>query len=210
MPDRDRDSRFDVHAAIRPEDVLEFWFGPSGAPPLVNSTKWYTKDAAFDREIEERFGELHALAARGALDSWKTTPRGRLALVILLDQFSRNMFRGTSRAFAQDARACEIALDAINAREGEQLTVVERTFLYMPLMHAEDVALQRKGIELFAALEGQAPEELKKYVANGLDYMKKHAEIIERFGRFPHRNETLGRASTPEELEFLKQPGSSF
>ncbi|MBX3260308.1 MAG: DUF924 domain-containing protein [Labilithrix sp.] len=206
----DRESRHDAAGEVGPADVLRFWFGPEGSPPLANATKWYMKDDAFDREIEARFGAALELAARGALDGWKTTPRGRLALVIVLDQFSRNVFRGTPRAFAEDARACALAREAIAAGDEAALTTVERSFLYMPLMHAEDVALQRDCVAAFERLLADAPSDLAKSVANNLDFAKRHAEIVERFARFPHRNAILGRSSTPEELEFLKQPGSSF
>lgn len=192
------------------EDILEFWFGPAGSPPLAESTKWWKKDAAFDNEIKTRFEGAHALAAAGKLDEWKATPRGRLALVILLDQFSRNIYRGSARAFAQDARARDLTLEALDSGEDRHLEPVERCFLYMPLMHAEDTNLQRKCIAAFAVLADKAPPDLTKYVANNLDYAKKHAEIIERFGRFPHRNEVLERDSTSEERAFLKEPGSSF
>lgn len=205
----DRESRFDG-TSTGPEDILSFWFGPPGSSPLTNSNKWYTKDDAFDREIKDRFEEVLELAARGALDGWKTTTRGRLALVILLDQLSRNMFRGTPRAFAQDARACETTLEAIATGDEQSLDVVERSFLYMPLMHAEDVDLQHKCVAAFERLLKAAPEAIRKFVDNSLQYANRHAEIVERFGRFPHRNEILGRASTPEEIEFLKQPNSSF
>jgi uncharacterized protein (DUF924 family) len=204
-----RESRFDG-TRITPEDVLTFWFGAVGSAPLANASVWYKKDDAFDRDVKDRFESALQLAARGALDVWKASPRGRLALVILLDQLSRNMFRGTPRAFAQDARASESTLESIAAGDEQALTIVERSFLYMPLMHAEDIDLQRKGIEAFDRLKNDAPEDFKKFAENSVDYMKKHAEIVERFGRFPHRNAILGRASTPEEIEFLKQPGSSF
>lgn len=206
----DRESRHDSAGETTPADVLRFWFGPDGTPPLANASKWYAKDDAFDREIEARFGATLDLASRGALDAWKATPRGRLALVIVLDQFSRNVFRGTPRAFAADARACELVREGLAAGDEAALTIVERWFLYMPLMHAEDVALQRECVAAFERLHADAPEDLAKSVANSLDYAKRHAEIVERFGRFPHRNDILGRASTPEEVEFLKQPGSSF
>lgn len=135
-----RESRFEG-TSIGPEDVLELWFGPPGSPPLANASKWYENDEAFDREIRDRFQSTLELAARGALDGWKASPRGRLALVILLDQMSRNMFRGTPRAFAQDARACEAALEAIAAGDEQALGPVQASFLYMPLMHAENVDL---------------------------------------------------------------------
>jgi uncharacterized protein (DUF924 family) len=171
---------------------------------------WWKKDPAFDDDIRDRFEPAHTLAARGALDGWKATPRGRLALVILLDQFSRNMYRGTPRAFAQDARACECTLEAIVEGDEQGLGIMERSFLYMPLMHAEDVDLQHKSVAAFERLCRAAPETLRKAVEQTLDYAKKHAEIVERFGRFPHRNTILGRSSTPEEVTFLTQPGSSF
>jgi uncharacterized protein (DUF924 family) len=194
-----------------PEDVLEFWFGPAGSAPLAGSTKWWTKDAAFDHEIKARFESTIAAAAAGELDAWKATPRGRLALVVVLDQFSRNAYRGTARSFAQDARARDLALEALDAGEDRLLEPIERSFLYMPLMHAENADLQRKCIAAFQRLcDVTTPQDLQKYTANNLDFAKKHAEIIERFGRFPHRNDILGRDSTPEEIEFLKQPGSSF
>jgi len=205
----DRESRHD-EATIGPEDVLGFWLGAPGSSPLANATKWYMKDDAFDREIEARFDRTLELGARGALDGWKTTPRGRLALVILLDQFSRNVYRNQPRSFAQDARACSCALEAIAGGDERDLTTVERSFLYMPLMHAEDVDLQRQCVASFERLRDEAPPELRKFVENGVDYARRHADIIERFGRFPHRNTILGRTSTHEEIEFLKQPGSSF
>jgi len=195
---------------VSSDEVLDLWFGPPGSPPLAASSKWWAKDPAFDQEIKERFESTHALAAAGKLDAWKATPRGRLALVILLDQFSRNMYRGDPRSFAQDARARDLALEALDSGEDRKLPPLERGFMYMPLMHAEDSDLQRKCIAAFAILADKAPPDLTKYVANNLDFAKRHAEIIERFGRFPHRNDLLGRESTPEEIAFLKQPGSSF
>ena len=207
MPDRE--SRFD-DTTISPEDVIAFWLGPPGGSPLANAPRWYKKDDAFDREVEERFGETLELAARGALDGWKTTPRGRFALVVLLDQFSRNVYRGTPRSFAQDARACEYALEAIDAGDEQELGIVERGFLYMPLEHAENLELQKRCVGAFERLLADAPAEFQKFAANQLDYARRHAAIIERFGRFPHRNAILGRTSTPEEIAFLKEPGSSF
>lgn len=193
-----------------PEEVLEFWFGPPGSAPLAASTKWWTKDASFDQEIKTRFERTITAAAAGELDTWKTTPRGRLALVVVLDQFSRNAFRDTPRSFAQDARARDLAIEALDSGEDRRLEPIERSFLYMPLMHSENADLQRKCIAAFERLCDVTPPDLQKYTAMNLDYAKKHAEIIERFGRFPHRNDILGRDSTPEEIEFLKQPGSSF
>ncbi len=193
---------------VTPETVLEFWLGAPGDPPLVRSSSWYKKDAAFDKEIKDRFEATLNAAKRGELDDWKKTPRGRLAFVILNDQFSRNMFRGTSDMFAQDALARDTALDAIAQGDEGQLKHVERSFLYMPLMHAEDVDLQRKCVAAFGRLVDSSPPELKSFLESGLHYAKLHADIVERFGRFPHRNAILNRPTTREEETFLKtNPG---
>src|SRR5262245_6868291 len=146
----ERESRFE--GTVDTEDVLDFWFGARGSPQLANSRRWFLVDTAFDPEITSRFQPTLERVARGALDGWKTTPRGRLALVILLDQLSRNMFRGTPRAFAQDAHARESSLEAIAAGDEKVLDEVGRSFLYMPLMHAEDVDTQRKCIAAFERL----------------------------------------------------------
>jgi len=173
------------------EDVLEFWFG--------EPANWWKKDPAFDAEIVDRFGELHAAIERGDHEDWRATPSGALAYVIVLDQFSRNMFRGTARMFASDAQALAAARDAVERHHDADLPADRRAFLYMPFMHSEDLADQERGVALFEAL---SPGQTKYSVA--------HRDIVARFGRFPHRNEILGRTSTPEELEFLTQPGSSF
>lgn len=194
----------------RPEDILHFWFGGPGDPPLRNSERWYKEDAAFDAECAARFGGAIEAGTKGELDEWRKTARGRLALVVLFDQLSRNVYRGTPRAFAQDALARDIALEAVAAGDERVLSPVERSFLYMPFMHAEDVGLQHRCVASFGRLAAEAPADLKKYADNGLDYAKKHEEVIERFGRFPHRNAVLGRETTKEEEAFLKTPGSSF
>lgn len=194
----------------RPEDVLHFWLGSPGDPPLRHAQRWFTKDPAFDAECSSRFAPMIEAAKRGELADWRKTTRGRLALVILLDQLSRNVFRDTPRAFAQDALARDVALEAMSAGDERVLSPIERAFLYMPLMHAEDVGLQHRCVAAFGRLAAEAPPELKKHIEGQLDYAKRHEEIVERFGRFPHRNRILGRASTREEETFLKQPGSSF
>jgi uncharacterized protein (DUF924 family) len=184
-----------------PGDVLALWFG---APPHTERGEWFRKDAAFDAAIRERFGDALARGLAGAFGEWCGEPRGALARVVLLDQFTRNAFRDTPRAFAGDARALATADDAIRRSFDASLDRYERWFLYIPYEHSEDLAMQRRALELFGAL---ARDE-------GLDgplrYAKRHAEIIERFGRFPHRNSILGRESTPEEIAFLREPGSSF
>ena len=176
----------------RAQEVLDFWF--RGDAPRK---EWFQKDAAFDAEIVRQFSVLHALAAAGGLKHWRESPRDCLALIILLDQFPRNMFRGTAGAFATDAMALDAAKHAVDAGFDRGMSEVERTFVYLPFEHSENLADQEKALELFA----ENPN---------FEWARKHWEIIRRFGRFPHRNAVLGRPSTPAEIEFLKEPGSSF
>lgn len=194
----------------RPEDILHFWLGAPGDPPLRNAEKWWKKDVAFDDECRTKFGNLIEKGVRGELADWKQSPHGRLALIILFDQLSRNVFRDTARSFGQDALARDIALESIAKGDENVLSLIERSFLYMPMMHAEDAGLQHQCVASFNRIAGRGEGEVKKYLENSLEYAKKHEEIVERFGRFPHRNAILGRASTQEEEAFLKKPGSSF
>lgn len=194
-----------------PEDVIRFWLGEPDAPPLANAPKWWKKDDAFDLEIKERFLETLERAARGEIADWQTTPRGRLALVLVYDQLSRNMFRGTARSFAQDALARDISLQAFAAGDDEVLTPIEVSSLLMPFMHAEELELQQRCIDGFAKLRDATTDEgLHANFARSFEYGNQHKVIIERFGRFPHRNAIVGRTSTADEAEFLTQPGSSF
>ena len=184
-----------------PTDVLAFWFGTPTGP---SRPEWFRKDAAFDAQIRSRFGELHEAASRRELESWRADPESMVALVVVLDQFSRNLHRGDPRAFAQDAYARECANQALARGDERVLLPVQRQFLYLPLEHSEDLADQERCVELMRSLEA-FPETM------GLtEWAEKHRVIVARFGRFPHRNAALGRESTPEEIEFLKQPGSSF
>jgi uncharacterized protein (DUF924 family) len=196
------------------EEVLEFWFGAldsRGRADREHAARWYKRDAGFDAAIAQRFGALHAAAAQGERDAWLRSTRGRLALVIVLDQFSRNLHRGDPRSFACDPRALSAAREGVALGVDRSLALDERGFLYMPFMHSEELADQDRCVESFARLAAeQTDEELRKYVDNSLDYAERHRAIVRRFGRFPHRNAVLGRSSTPEELEFLTQPGSSF
>lgn len=181
--------------------VLDFWFGP---PPHAQRAAWFRKDDRFDDAIRARFGDAVAVALAGGYGDWCTTPHGALARILLLDQFTRNIFRGTPQAFAGDERALATAEDAIARGFDRALDVVERRFCYLPFEHSEDAAVQERSLALFRALADEAGEE-DAYV-----WAEKHAAIIRRFGRYPHRNGTLGRPSTPEEIAFLKEPGSSF
>lgn len=195
------------------EAVLAFWLGDvdeHGFSPAAKVQSWWKKDAAFDAELRKRFGALHEAVRSGACDDWLTSARGRLAYVIVLDQFSRNMFRDTPGAFASDARALEVAGEGIELGHDRELQGPARSFLYMPFMHAEDLMAQTRCVELFEAFAGELEGEHAKSIGNNVDFAEKHRVIIERFGRFPHRNAILGRASTAEEDAFLKEPGSSF
>ena len=188
-----------------PTDVLAFWFGSEGEPGYGEfRDQWFRKDEAFDREVTDRFGDLYEQAAAGELDRWREAAQSCLALVIALDQFPRNMFRGDARTHATDKKALETAKYAIERALDRELPAFQRMFLYMPFMHAEGVEDQRRSVELF---EGLAAEPGGPDV---VEYAVGHREIVERFGRFPHRNAILGRETTPEEAEFLTQPGSSF
>ena len=186
-------------------DVLEFWFGAPDSPEFGRPrAPWFVKSAEFDALIRDRFLATHEAAAAGALDAWSSRPLAALALAVVLDQFPRNMFRGTPRAFAADARALALARDAVGQGFDAVLLPVQRWFVYLPFEHAEDLGAQRESLRLFERLATDAAG------AGTLTYAMRHYAVIERFGRFPHRNAILGRASTPEELAFLAQPGSSF
>jgi uncharacterized protein (DUF924 family) len=192
-------------AASRLQAVLDFWFLPAGHPDHgAPREAWFKKDSAFDDEIRSRFGDDLETAVQGGYDHLTVTPPFALAAVVILDQFSRNLFRGQARAFAGDARAHAIADAAVSAGFDQALLPVQRQFLYLPFEHSETLADQARCMELYASLPAG---ELRD---NCLDYGRRHQVIIERFGRFPHRNAALGRSSTPEEEAFLKEPGSSF
>lgn len=196
-------------------EVLDFWFGPEPVPSAAVTERWFKRDPAFDDEIRRRFGALHAAAAAGRHDGWAATPRGALALIVVLDQFSRNLFRDRPEAFAQDARALPLAQALRADPRVRELTFHQRGIALLPLEHAEDREVQAESVAAFAALRDEAaaagaPAGVVDTLAYYLDYAERHRVIIDRFGRFPHRNEVLGRASTAEELAFLAQPGSRF
>ena len=183
------------------KEVLDFWFGPVDEV----RAEWFRKDAAFDAEIELRFGTLIARAIAGELDSWQTLPDAALARIIVLDQFTRNTRRNRPDSFEGDALALAGARAMVDAGFDLAVSPVRRVFVYMPFMHAEGLEFQDECVRLFARLAKESPS-----AEGNLDFAQRHRAIIERFGRFPHRNAALGRASTPEEVEFLKQPGSGF
>ncbi|MBW8329969.1 MAG: DUF924 domain-containing protein [Thiobacillus sp.] len=195
------------------ESVLAFWFGSPGSATEVagrQSKLWFGKSPANDQAVIDRFTATLLAAAAGQLDHWTTTPRGRLALVIVLDQFPHHIHRDRPQAFATDPQALGLSLAALTADEDRQLAPIERVFLYLPLEHAESLDLQERSVALYEKLARAAAADERALFDNYLDYARKHRDVVARFGRFPHRNDILGRASTPEELEFLKQPGSRF
>ena len=198
------------------QDVLDFWFTPDpGQPADAMRTAWFKKDDGFDAEIGRRFGALIDQAVAGCLQEWdQQGPAGTLARILLLDQFTRNVYRGTPQAFAGDAQALAAAQALVASGQDLSLPPLQRSFVYLPYEHAEDLAQQDLAVALYTRLAGDptvaASAELAKGIAGMLDYAHKHHEVIARFGRFPHRNEILDRPSTPEEQEYLSQPGAGF
>ncbi len=176
------------------QTVYDFWFHE------ISPSQHWKVAPVFDQLVRDRFLTLHAQAQGGGLIEWRKEPIGRLAEIIVLDQFSRNMFRGTPAAFASDVLALSLAQEAVAVGADQTLTPAERVFLFMPYMHSESKSAHEEAVRLFAA----------NGIQNNLDFELRHKAIIDRFGRYPHRNAILGRVSTDEELEFLKQPGSSF
>ena len=192
--------------AREPAEVIEFWFGP---PELTDTeavtSRWFRKDPAFDHEVAQRFGPLLQRALGGELQDWAWQPGPALARILLLDQFTRNAFRDTPRAFAGDALALAAARQMVAQAQDQSLPLLRRVFVYLPFEHAEDLAAQAEALRLFGRLEQEAPA-----LAGYADYARRHHAVIRRFGRFPHRNAVLGRVTTAQEIEFLKEPGSAF
>lgn len=175
-------------------DVLSFWFEE------INQVKWWIKDEEFDRQLQDMFLTLHQQANKCELWQWRKTSKGRLAEIIVLDQFSRNIFRDTPQAFSSDPLALALAQEAVLQGEDRELSPIQRTFLYMPYMHSESLKIHDEAVKLYE----------QNGIASNLDFEIKHRDIISEFGRYPHRNAILGRESTAEEIEFLKLPGSGF
>jgi uncharacterized protein (DUF924 family) len=181
------------------EEVLTFWFADD---PAAHRKVWFERDDAFDAACATLAAAREA-AKSGALDHWADTPKGGLALLILLDQIPRNLFRGQAEAFATDAKAREVARAMIARGFDRVLTPVERGFVYLPFEHSEDLADQEEGLRLFIARHADRDDD-------GLEYARRHRDVIKRFGRFPHRNAALGRTNTPEEKAYLAEPGAGF
>lgn len=189
---------------MRPAEVLDFWFGAPGDLDYGKSRPlWFTKSAATDELLRERFGNTVERALSAELDGWALSPRGALALIIVLDQFTRNIYRDTPHSFAGDSQALRLASDLVDRCDDRQLAPFERWFAYMPFEHSEFLNDQLESVRLFEQLAKEGLQE-------PLPWAIKHLEVIQRFGRFPHRNSILGRESTADEIEFLKEQGSRF
>jgi uncharacterized protein (DUF924 family) len=189
-----------------PEDALSFWFGEPAADAAsmgVKFKRWFVGRADFDREIRDRFGDTVERALSGALDPWAQSVRGRLALIVLLDQFTRNVFRDDARAFSGDHHAQRLAVEALDTGLDSGLEPIERFFLITPLGHAEDLALQERSVAEGERLFNEVSDWQRPFFAKGAEQRRKHRDVIARFGRFPHRNAVLGRASSVEEEAFL-------
>ncbi len=197
----------------RIEKILEFWFGTFPNAWTADESKydmWFKNGAAYDSDIFGAFGTDYFRAVDGELDNWADSPRGRLALIILLDQFSRHIHRGTAESFEQDEKSQQLCIEGISAGDDLNLHPVERSFFYLPLEHAEDMKLQDLSIEACTQLIQDVPEQYRKPFEDSLEWAQKHHYVIEQFGRFPELNEILGRESTTEEIAFIEEGKYSF
>ena len=195
------------------KSIQEFWFGTyaDGAVTAASQAKlWWSKDEALDALIRQRFATYSESALAGNLDAWAATPDGCLSLILLCDQFPRNMYRDTPAAFASDAKALAVSKSGLAGGLDNKLRAIQRVFFYLPFEHSESLADQDYAVTLFEQLASEASTAQKSIFDNFLNFACRHREVIRRFQRFPHRNKILGRVSTAEELEFLSQPGSSF
>lgn len=194
-------------------EILDYWFGPITADGMTRDDRyrlWFSKDEAQDSDIRRRFAGRVEQALAGRLDHWSDTPEGRLALVISLDQFTRNIYRDTPRAFSGDPLALDQTLAALDRGEDRRLPLIQRVFLYLPLEHAESADMQAESVRRFERLAADAPAAHKALFDGFFDYAYQHRDVIARYGRFPHRNHILGRESTVNEQEYLQQPGAGF
>lgn len=193
------------------EQVLEFWFGQAEDCDQYlqqQNKKWFS--SALDDQIQQRFGELTQHAVAGQLNHWSEQPRTRLALILILDQFSRNLFRGTPQAFAQDPHALDLCLNGLDHNMTNGFKIAERAFFKMPLQHSENLEIQERSVREFAALRDQAPEAAQKQAEGYYRFAVLHRDIVKKFGRFPHRNQILGRVSTEEEKTYMAEGGQTF
>ncbi len=193
--------------------IREFWFGKDLHDPQLARTQaelWWQKDLQVDSQIKSRFESVLVRAANRELDAWLATPTGRLALIISIDQFSRNIYRNTPKAFASDSLAREWCMDGIRVGDDLQLQPIERIFFYLPLEHSELLADQNRSVALFELLAASVEPQQRSTFTDFINFAIRHRDIIERFGRFPHRNAILGRISSPAEIAFLAEPNSSF
>jgi uncharacterized protein (DUF924 family) len=200
-------------SVLDPEELLAFWFGDAVSEPASAASRmrlWFAPDAGVDAELGRRFAAVTAEAATGGLLDWEDAPRPCLALVLALDQLPRNLYRRTARAFASDAAALAVAARARRRGHLAALAPIEQAFLLLPYQHVEDRALQRQGVALYEELATGAPPPWRPLLADFLDYARRHLRLIERFGRFPHRNAILGRPSTDEESRYLSSEGETF
>ena len=196
-----------------PNTLLDYWFGSETDDARLAAQQaalWWGKSPATDADIRTRFAPLLPKAEAGALDSWRDSAEGLLALILLTDQFPRNSYRDTARAFAFDRMALQLTLQGLSAGQDQMLSPIRRVFFYLPLEHAEDSAHQAHSVQLFRTLADTVPDSQQTVFAGFADYAQRHQAILARFGRFPHRNALLGRTSSAEENAFLAQPGSSF
>lgn len=185
-------------------DVLNFWFQE------LSPQQWFRGGDTVDTLIRDRFESIIDPVFRGEKDDWADTPEGRLALILILDQFPRNLYRSQPKSFSYDEKALVLTLEGLDLKVDEKLSPHQRAFFYLPLEHCEEMAAQDRSIERYAALVTQLPESEREGVRHYLEYAWNHYVIIKRFGRYPHRNDILGRESTAKEVAFLKEPGSSF
>lgn len=194
------------------EEILQFWFGElkQGFPVTSRKSLWWFGDEAMDRQLGELFGHQVRQALWGQLDDWAGQPRGRLALIILLDQFTRSIYRGSADAFSGDFRASQLCREGIELGHDVALEGSEKLFFYMPLEHAEDLQAQNLCVSQIEAMLSVTPREQRHQIDNALDFAHEHRNLIVRFGRFPYRNKILGRSSTPEELAYLNQPHKRY
>jgi uncharacterized protein (DUF924 family) len=199
--------------AATPEDVLEFWFGHPGPAAEVaarQSKLWFGKSAANDQLVTDRFADTLIAAGAGQLDHWALTPRNRVALIVVLDQFPHHIHRNHGQSFAYDAQSLALTQAMIQNGDAARIAPIERVFVYLPLEHAESLALQDESVALYTQLVADASDAERPLFKGFLDYAQQHRDVVSRFGRFPHRNELLGRPSTADEIAFLEQPGSRF